>query len=252
MGPDDLELDEEDLPIDPPEDEPDAPDTGTEDEQPDSEDDEVDAQPASAPQDVDRQPDRQSSRSERRHQVQQQAIRERDQRIADLERRMDAVLSQSRQPIQQTMETPEQREQRLSLLDPVERMQVEMREARVTHERQLQTMQFTLQDQGDKSTYDAKALVDPLYSKWAPKVESELAALRAKGQNVGREQLLKYLIGDAALAGRKSNGKQRADAERRVARNRVAPSNARSDTRADRRPRNEAEARERRLENTNI
>lgn len=259
MAKDDPELDK-DLNLDPPDDPVD--DTEVESQDVDGDQGEADeevevAEPDAAPAlqtDTRAEPDRQPSRAERRISSQQEALRARDQQIADLNKRLDTVLAQTQQQQRvEPQETPAQREQRLALLDPIDRMRVEMQEAQNVSTRQMQAMAFTMQDSGDKATFDAKSLVDPLYAKWAPKVESFLTDLRSKGQNVAREQALKYLIGEAALAGRKvSSGKQRQEAAGRVARNRTQPSNARSDTQADRRGGSDATALERRLENVNI
>ena len=76
-----------------------------------------------------------------------------------------------------------------------------------------ENLAFQLQDRGDKSAFEAKATVDPLYSKWAPKVEAELAAMRTKGQNVDREVLMDYLIGKNARENRQQTaGRQRVEA----------------------------------------
>jgi hypothetical protein len=209
-------------------------------------------EPGETPDEV-RTQERQPSRAEKRISGQQEALRVRDQQIADLNKRLDTVLAETKQYRQEPQETPAQREQRLALLDPIDRMRVEMQEAQNVSTRQMQAMAFTMQDSGDKATFDAKSLVDPLYAKWAPKVESFLSELRAKGQNVAREQALKYLIGEAALAGRKaSTGKQKQEAAGRMTRNRTQPSNARSDTQVNRRGGSDATALERRLENVNI
>ena len=193
-----------------------------------------------------------AGRAERRITAQQEELRRRDQQIADLNKRLDAMLTETRQP-RSPQESPEQRETRLALLDPVERMRVEMQESQQVSQRQMAQMAFTFQDSSDKATFDAKGLVDPLFAKWAPKVESELAALRAKGQNVSREQMLKYLIGEAALAGRKTaTGQQKKAAAGRMARNRTSPSNSRSDAQGERRGGSDSNALERRLENVQI
>ena len=209
------------------------------------------AEPGGEPGEV-RTQERQPSRAERRISGQQEALRARDQQIADLNKRLDTYISQTKTP-DVPQETPAQREQRLALLDPIDRMRVEMQEAQNVSTRQMQAMAFTMQETSDKATYDAKSLGDPLYAKGGPKVVSFLTELRAKGQNVAREQALKYLIGEAALAGRKSaSGKQRQEAAGRMTRNRTQPSNARSDTQVDRRGGSDATALERRLENVNI
>ena len=199
----------------------------------------------------DRQEEVQPSRRERRITAQQDALKERDRKIADLEGRLNGYIAQ--QTNNQPRETQEQREQRLALLDPVDRLRVEMQEERQASTRTMQNMQFTLMDSSDKATFDAKSLVDPLYAKWGPKVEAFISELRGKGQNVAREQALKYLIGEAALSGRKAQtGKQRQEAASRVARNRVQPGNSRSDTQANRRQGSGPDALERRLENVEI
>ena len=238
------------------------PDPGTEPEpevEPEAEP-EADAEPEAEPEitepgekpDEVRTQERQPSRAERRISGQQEALRVRDQQISDLNKRLDTVLAQNKPPVE-PQETSAQREQRLALLDPIDRMRVEMQEAQNVSTRQMQAMAFTMQETSDKATYDAKSLVDPLYAKWAPKVESFLTELRAKGQNVAREQALKYLIGEAALAGRKvASGKQRQEAAGRMTRNRTQPGNARSDTQVNRRGGSDATALERRLENLNI
>jgi hypothetical protein len=80
-----------------------------------------------------------------------------------------------------------------------------------------------------------------------------LTDLRSKGQNVAREQALKFLIGESALANRKvASGKQKQEAALRVARNRTQPGNARSDTQVNRRGGSDGTALEKRLENVNI
>ena len=254
---DDPELDK-DLDLDPPEDP--VEDTEVESQDVDGDQDEADVEAEAATVDetkaaqktTEADTERQPSRAERRISSQQEALRVRDQQIADLNKRLDTVLAQTQQRVE-PQETPAQREQRLALLDPVERMRVEMHEAQNVSTRQMQAMAFAMQDSGDKATFDAKSLVDPLYAKWGPKVEAFLGELRAKGQNVERERALKYLIGEAALANRKSsNSKQRQEAAGRVTRSRTQPGNSRSDTQVNRRGGSDATALERRLDNVEI
>ena len=252
---DDPELDK-DLDLDPPEDPVEDAEVESQDVDGDQDEADVDAEAeqvdtTKAVQTTEAETERQPSRAERRISGQQEALRVRDQQIADLNKRLDGLLAQTQQR-QEPQENPAQREQRLALLDPVERMRVEMHEAQQVSTRQMQAMAFNLQDSSDKATFDAKSLVDPLYAKWGPKVESFLNELRSKGQNVGREQALKYLIGEAALAGRKASSKQRQEAAGRVARNRTRPGNSGSDTQVNRRGGSDATALERRLENVEI
>lgn len=255
MAKDDPEVDADELEVEQPVDDA-EPDTEEEPEG-ESEDEPAD-EPAEgaaasdeepAPKSQERHP---AGRAERRITAQQEELRRRDQQISDLNKRLDTMLQTSQQN-RPPQESAEQRETRLALLDPVERMRVEMQESQQVSQRQMAQMSFQFQDSSDKATFDAKALVDPLYAKWGTKVEQELATLRSKGQNVQREQMLKYLIGEAALAGRKSQtGQQRRDAGRRMARNRTSPSNSRSDAQGERRGGSDANALEKRLENIQI
>jgi hypothetical protein len=89
-----------------------------------------------------------------------------------------------------------------------------------------------------------------LYAKWKSRVGEELGKLRQQGQNVDREKLMFYLIGQNAVAGRKQQaGQQRTAAARRVNQQRTRPSNSGSDT-STTRTRNTSL--ERRLENQSI
>lgn len=239
---------EDDIPLDPPENE-----TEPETEQ-EVETEEVDSEPEQGADDAepgtqDRQAsDRQPSRGERRHQVLSNELQEARKREADLNRRLDALLAgQTKQP---SGESPEQRAQRLALLTPEERISETLRESEVNHRREMQGLQFAILDGNDRAAFEAKATVDTLYAKWKPKVEAELAELRAKGQNVDREKLMDYLIGKNARESRKQGDKQRQEARGRVNSQRTRPSNSGSDTAPNRRDRNTSL--ERRLENQSI
>jgi hypothetical protein len=243
---------EDDLELDPPvdaeagqQDDQDQPDDT---EQESDEPAEVDQVDASGEQD--RQPDQERpSRGERRYQTLSNELKEARQRNEELNRRLDAVIAGQGRP--QQGETPETRAQRLALLTPEERIQETLREDREQHRREMQSVQFVVQEGSDKAAFEAKATVDPLYEKWKPKVEAELSSLRAKGQNVEREKLMFYLIGANAVEARKQQaGRQRADARGRVTRQQTRPSNSGSDTTGTRRDRNTSL--ERRLENQSI
>lgn len=77
-------------------------------------------------------------------------------------------------------------------LDPDEKWRRQANEA-------IQRTQFQTFDAIDKNTYDVKALNNPVYKRWASKVESELAKARQQGANPSRENILKFLIGEATL-----------------------------------------------------
>ncbi len=63
----------------------------------------------------------------------------------------------------------------------------------------IRNTQFQTFDAIDRNTYEMKSLSNPVYAKWAERVESELRKHRQQGGNASRESILKYLIGEAAL-----------------------------------------------------
>jgi hypothetical protein len=245
VGPDD----EQDLLLDDPVD-----DTETEAESPDDSSVEADEEAipdspdeVAAPTD-DQQPApsrQQPSRGERRFQVLTSELANEKRQREDMARRLDAILAQQRQPVQ---ETPEARAQRHALMTPEERMREDLQNASVTHQTEMRLLRFQMQDNSDKTAFEAKAAVDPLYSKWKPEVERELLALRQQGQNVDREKLMDYLIGKSIREGRKVEvAAQRRAAQQRVQRQSVRPTNSGSDVQASRRER--GNSLEKRLEN---
>jgi len=250
------DTDDLDLDLDPPEDTDvglpdDGPGTGSDDadrdDQVDDQDDQGDQgdEPdlAARNQGGDGDQSRQSSRGERRHQALSNRLQDMERRNTDLERRLNESLARTTGPRQ---ETNEEREARLALLTPEERMQVRMTEAEQRHGQQLFTLQMQIRDGQDRTSFEAKAFNDPLYKRWAPKVEAELAALRTQGQTVDREKLLYYLIGKAAVEGRKPGQRQQRQAQNRLQRANARPGNSRSDTASSRRT--QASSLEKRLE----
>lgn len=193
---------------------------------------------------------RQPSRRDQRIQTLLDENRRKDQDLADVRRRLDDLTSRVTQPAQR-QETPQERAARFALMTPQEQMQETLREAQQSFQSQMQTMQMQGAENADRTAFHAKCAVDPLYAKWAPKVEGKLAELRTKGENVNREVLLKFLIGEAALERRASpDGKKEVrQAQRRVQASRVRPTNSGSDTQAQRRQNSSVE---RRLENVQI
>jgi hypothetical protein len=199
-----------------------------------------------APQGQDRQP----SRGENRIQTLRNELKERDARLAEMNRRIDTLVS-TQAPARPMGETPEQRAQRFALMTPQEQIAETLRESEQRHAALLNAMQMQMLDTADRTAFQSKAAVDPLYGRWAPKVEGKLAELRAKGQNVDREVLLKFMIGEAALE-RRSSKEGRTEvrqAQRRVQAQRTRPTNSGSDTQAQRRTGSSVE---RRLENMQI
>lgn len=242
--------DELDLEIDPPaeadlEDEP-----GDPVDEPEPSEVEPEDQPVAARQDQPAQEPRQPSRREARIQTLTRELRDRDTRLAETNRRIDELISRQAQP-QHQGETPDQRAQRFALMTPQEQIAETLRESEQRHSVQLQNVQMQMLDTADRTSFQTKAAVDPLYAKWGPKVEGKLAELRARGNNVEREVLLKFMIGEAALErrGSKEGKAEVRQAQRRVQNQRTRPGNSGGDTQAQRR---QTTSLERRLENESI
>ena len=231
-----LELDD---PEPQPEPEPDEPETEPTDE----------PEPIAASAEPEPEPQR-PSRSQSRIQTLTHEIRDRDQRLEQLNRRLDELTQQVRQPKPQA-ETPEQRAQRRALMTPQDVMSEELREAREGFSQQINQMQWQNAEVADRTAFQAKCATSPLHAKYAPKVEGKLAELRTRGGNAEREVLLKFLIGEAALErySSKEGRGERTAARERVRRATTKPSNSGSDEAATRR---REESLERRLENLNI
>ena len=64
-----------------------------------------------------------------------------------------------------------------------------------------QRAEFQAQDMYDKATYQAKSVANPLYAKYADKVEKQLAEARSKGANPPREFVLDLVLGRAMREG---------------------------------------------------
>lgn len=164
------------------------------------------------------------------------------QRLTDQNReltaRLDTLLANlgTRQPApaQQQGETETQRRERRALMSETERLSEDVRDSELRNQHQMRGLQTTIQDTTDRTLYETKAAVDPLYKKWSARVEEELTKLRSQGQGAPREAILFYLVGKAALDGRngKTNRQRQQQARARVQSNTSRPGNSRSDTQA--------------------
>ena len=209
------------------------------------------AQPDGRREQADQQTERRPSRENERVRSLREQVKERDQRLAETNRRLDEIIRGQVQP-QQRGETPEQRAQRHALMSPAEIMDERLREAEQRFEARINATTFMNAEMSDRTAFQAKAAVDPIYAKWGPKVEALLAERAAKGQPpVEREVAIRWLLGDTMLKqrGSKEGKREVRDAQRRVASQRTRPANSGSDTQAQRRSRDSVE---RRLENVQI
>ena len=68
-------------------------------------------------------------------------------------------------------------------------------------EQTMQQNMFQQQDMMDKTRFEIKAESNPLFKRYAGKVEEQLAQMRRNGSNAPRETILAYLVGQEALTG---------------------------------------------------
>jgi hypothetical protein len=137
-------------------------------------------------------------------------------------------------------------------MSPQEIMDERLREAEQRFEARINQTTFMNAEMADRTAFQAKAAVDPIYEKWGPKVEALLAERAAKGQPpVEREVAIRWLLGDTMLKqrGSKEGKREVRDAQRRVNSQRTRPANPGSDTPPQRR---QGTSLERRLENQSI
>lgn len=211
-------------------------------EQPDGEID--DGEPEGDEEAVDAKPSRAETRFQR---LANEAKAAREEAAAA--RRETEELRRGQQSARQQQETQEQEAARLALMTPDERVEYKLDKAERRHQQQLQMLSFQQEDRADKMEFAAKAASNSVYAKYKDEVESRLTDLRAKGQNVSREALLKFVIGEQALNGAGSKKPAQA-AKKRVDAQRVNPGSSRGDT-ASSRGRGEPSL-EKRLENVPI
>lgn len=194
-------------------------------------------------------PERQQpSRRERQVTELRRARQELADQNATLTRQLDELRRNPPQPQQQ--EDPRAEADRLALMSPEERIQYTVDRSLQRHAQQNQAIQNQLLDQSDRMAFEARTLANPLAKKLASEVERRLGELRGRGQNLPREVVLTYLIGEKALA---QMGKGKGAAQARQRQQQARPANGRGDRGSDRRQRgSDLAALEKRLENVSI
>ena len=230
--PDDLD---EDFSLDEPEDEP--------DDEPDEDADleEVDDQ------DADEEPAPKRSRGENRVAAATRTANEAKERADRLEREM-ADLRANLRP-QTPQETPEQRQQRLQNMDPLDRLELQQRETDQRTNAMLQRIEFEAKDNSDRLSYDSLCQRQPAAAKLKEEVEKRLADMRKTGMTAPRETVLKYLIGERALAnGGRASSRAKKGADQQRQRQEARPGGGRGDVAAEGRTNSSATARAKRMD----
>ena len=171
------------------------------------------------------------------------------QRIAALAERTKAAEERAERVERQLAEltrtrneqlTEQQETERLALMTPEERSDYKLDKARREFDFKLGQAQFVAQDQADKVAFSSKVATNPVFAKYESEVERRLADLRMgnpqKGippQNIPRIEMLKWVIGDRALA-QAATPKGKKQAAARVAAQVVAPAGAKGNVAAQR------------------
>lgn len=189
----------------------------------DQEEDEVDA---AGQQQQQRQPTRGENRVARATREAAEAKRERDQLRQDMERLRQQI---NNPPAPQ--ETMAQRNERLANMEPWERSEYLRQESEARTAATLQRIEFNANESADKTAYDALCQRVPAAAKLRNEVEQRLAEMRAGGTTAPREVVLKYLLGDRALANAsKATGRAQRSADTRRQQQTARPPKGKGDS----------------------
>lgn len=171
-----------------------------------------------------------------------QAERERDEARAEAER--------FRQQSQIRQETPQEREARLSMLEPTERIRVETNERLSAVEQRFAQGQREMLARTDRANFRQMVRDEPYLERVAEKVETEFQRIFREGGFLSREQLAEYFIGQAARqAAARTRTKQVRGGQERIARETVPQRRTGgSDVPARRQREDSKQARNRRVE----
>lgn len=171
---------------------------------------------------------------------------------AETKRELEQLRQERTQRQQQ--ETAVQRQERLSQMDPEERTNYLLSEQAQNFQGQLNAIRFEAQNSADRTAFEGLCARSPVAQKHASEVEAELARLRSLGNNYTREVILKYLIGEKALAAQpRAKGKQEREAAANRSRQQARPGRSGSDVAADNgRGGSEAQRRAKRLDGMQI
>jgi hypothetical protein len=157
------------------------------------------------------------------------------------------------QPTGPQEETEDQFRARMALLPPHEQMLEAQSRSERRFTRMFQQQQIAQAVQLDKANYDAKALTNPRYKRYAGQVEVEHNRLLQAGTPAPRETILRYMLGDKLLANDAAGVKpQKRAAAQRVKAAQTKPVAGRSDVAGTRGRTDERTARAKRLDGLQI
>lgn len=182
---------------------------------------------------LDRQQARQS-RGNARIQALIAANKEATERAKRAEESVQQFLQNQRQ--QQERPDPKAEAERYALMTPEERIEHNFNKSQELHRREMQELRATMADQADRTQYATKAASSPVYRKYENEVELAHQNLKAQGQYVSREAILKFKLGEKVLERQlKAAPKQRRQAQENIRRQQTRPGQTRQDVQVDRR-----------------
>jgi hypothetical protein len=189
------------------------------------------------------------SRGEARFQKLANEAREARESAAEVRRELQELRAeQSRRAA--TVEKKEPTDDEMALWSTQQIIDYKLQKATGVFTQNLQQLQWNTQESNDKAAFERLQLSDPRAKKYAAEVETRLAGIRKQGQNVDREALLKFIIGEKVFqGGGKAAAKQKKEGAEQIRRQRSNPPGGTSDVRGGRTQESEAEARRKRLEN---
>lgn len=151
---------------------------------------------------------------------------------------------------QQRTQAPDPREEeaRLAEMHPEDRAAYQLAQSHRSLEQKIELMKFENADRADKTAFEAKATVDPVYAKYARQVEERVMQLYRTGQVLPREVVLTYLVGESVMANKGKSKEQASAAKKNVDTQRAVPVAAKGDQAGTQKP-DDRQARIKRLEN---
>lgn len=193
--------------------------------------------------------ERKPSRGESRFQRLANEAREAREESARLRRELEQDR-RDRAAREQQAQRREPTADEMALWTPEQIIDYKLGKATSTFNQNLQSLQMQTMESNDKMAWESIKTRDPRAARYDREVEQRLTDLRAQGQNVAREALFKFILGEKVYAAAQGKApKQRKEGQQRIARQKVAPSQNQSDVAGGRTRDSEAEARRKRLEN---
>lgn len=110
----------------------------------------------------------------------------------------------------------QQEAERLALMTPEERADYKIAKFERDSTAREQRSRLETQVLIDKTSFDAKATINPVYARYQEEVETRFQALLREGKPTEREVILKFMLGERALRGANGAGAAKKQAARRV------------------------------------